>query len=77
MFSVTVVITLKDQLVPLSTSASCHVCAASHYERRACRLVPVQDITTGVTYLWLVGKGRMVVMILIIVPIPPFPTNQR
>ena len=29
------------------------------------------------TYLWLVGNGRMVVMVLIIVPIPPFPTNQR
>ena len=28
-------------------------------------------------YLWLVGNGRMVVMVLIIVPIPPFPTNQR
>ena len=27
--------------------------------------------------LWLVGNGRMVVMVLIIVPIPPFPTNQR
>ena len=30
-----------------------------------------------VAYLWLVGNGRMVVMVLIIVPIPPFPTNQR
>ena len=29
------------------------------------------------SYLWLVGNGRMVVMVLIIVPIPPFPTNQR
>ena len=29
------------------------------------------------TYLWLVGNGRMVVMVLIIVPILPFPTNQR
>ena len=29
------------------------------------------------TYLWLVGIGRMVAMVLIIVPIPPFPTNQR
>ena len=29
------------------------------------------------TYLWLVGNGRMVVMVLIIVPIPPFPTKQR
>ena len=29
------------------------------------------------TYLWLVGNGRMVVMVPIIVPIPPFPTNQR
>ena len=28
-------------------------------------------------YLWLVGNGRMVVMVLIIVPIPPFPTNQE
>ena len=27
--------------------------------------------------LWLVGNGRMVVMVPIIVPIPPFPTNQR
>ena len=29
------------------------------------------------SYLWLVGNGGMVVMVLIIVPIPPFPTNQR
>ena len=28
-------------------------------------------------YLWLVGNGRMVVMVLIIVPIPPFPTNPK
>ena len=29
------------------------------------------------SYLWLVGNGRMVVIVVIIVPIPPFPTNQR
>ena len=29
------------------------------------------------TYLWLVGNGRMVVLVLIMVPIPPFPTNPR
>ena len=28
-------------------------------------------------YLWLVGNGRLVVMVLIIVPFPPFPANQR
>ena len=30
-----------------------------------------------ISYLWLVGNGGMVVMVLEIVPIPPFPTNQR
>ena len=29
------------------------------------------------TYLWIVGNGGMVVIVVIIVPIPPFPTNQR
>ena len=35
------------------------------------------DFAEEYTYLWLVGKGRMIVMVLIIVPIPPFTTNQR
>ena len=26
---------------------------------------------------WLVGNGRMVVIVVIILPLPPFPTNQR
>ena len=29
------------------------------------------------TYLWLVGNGRVVVIVVILYPIPPFPTNQR
>ena len=33
---------------------------------------------SGFTCLWLVGNGGMVVIVVIsLYPIPPFPTNQR